>query len=139
MSDMVSGMQKSSSITLDGTGAPTTGLHVRSGVAEFVPDVSKHFRDPDITVVMSMDAWAAYFVGDITLDALLAREDVEASDKGRVKGFFGLFDQVHPSKAALISASALEQMSKEDRAKRGPESSEDFILTDAPFPVIDDA
>jgi len=132
------GSEQLLAITLEGTGASTMGLHVRSGVAEFVPDVSKHFRDPDISVVMSMDAWAAYFVGDITLGALLAREDVGASDKARVKSFLSLFDQVHPSKAALISASALEQMSNGDRAARGLQTSEDFILTDAPFPVIDD-
>jgi alkyl sulfatase BDS1-like metallo-beta-lactamase superfamily hydrolase len=125
-------------ITLVGTDAPTMGLHVRSGVAEFVPDVSKHFRKPDVSVRMSMEAWAGYFVGDITLDALLEREDVEADDKKRVKDFFSLFDQVHPSKAGLIPASALKQMSAEDAATIGPQITEDFILTDAPFPVIDD-
>ena len=83
------------------------GLHVRSGVAEFVPDVAKHFREPDISIHMSMEAWAGYFVGDITLNELLDRKDVTASNKGRVKDFFVLFDQVHPSKAALIPASAM--------------------------------
>ncbi len=56
-----------------------------------------------------MYAWAEYYVGDITLDALLDRKDVNASDKVRVKSFFSLFDQVHPSKAALIPASTLQQ------------------------------
>ena len=102
------GKEQLLAITLDGTGAPTMGLHVRSGVAEFVPDVRKHFRKPDISINMSMEAWAGYFVGDITLDALLGRKDVKASNKGKVKGFFSLFDQVHPSKAALIPASALQ-------------------------------
>ncbi len=102
------GKEQLLAITLDGTGAPTMGLHVRSGVAEFVPDVSKHFRKPDISIHMSMETWAGYFVGDITLDALLERKDVKAGNKGKVKGFFSLFDQVHPSKAALIPASALK-------------------------------
>jgi alkyl sulfatase BDS1-like metallo-beta-lactamase superfamily hydrolase len=102
------GKEQLLAINLNGTGAPTMGLHVRSGVAEFVPDVDTHYRKPDISIDMSMEAWAGYFVGDITLDALLDRSDVKASDKGRVKGFFSLFDQVHPSKAALIPASALQ-------------------------------
>jgi alkyl sulfatase BDS1-like metallo-beta-lactamase superfamily hydrolase len=102
------GKEQLLAINLNGTGAPTMGLHVRSGVAEFVPDVNKHYRKPDVSIDMSMEAWAGYFVGDITLDALLDRSDVKASDKGRVKGFFSLFDQVHPSKAALIPASALQ-------------------------------
>ena len=119
-------------------GAPAMGLHVRSGVAEFVPDVSKHLRDPDISVQLSMEAWAGYFVGDITLDALLEREDVKADDKGKVKAFFRLFDQVHPSKTALIPATALQRLSKKGGEKGGQLFSEDFILTDAPFLMIDD-
>ncbi len=100
------GKEQLLAITLDGTDAPIMGLHVRSGVAEFVPDISKHLRKPDISIQMSMKAWAGYFVGDITLDALLERKDVKSSDKGKVKDFFSLFDQVHSSKAALIPASA---------------------------------
>lgn len=103
------GKEQLLAINLDGTGAPTMGLHVRSGVAEFVSDVSKHYRKPDISIDMSMEAWAGYFVGDITLDALLEREDVKTSNKDQVKAFFSLFDQVHPSKASLIPASILRQ------------------------------
>jgi alkyl sulfatase BDS1-like metallo-beta-lactamase superfamily hydrolase len=132
------GKEQLLAITLKGTDAPTMGLHVRSGVAEFVPDVSKHFRKQDISIQMSMAAWAGYFVGDTTLDALLKRKDVKVSDKGKVKGFFSLFDQVHSSKAAMIPASTLAQMSKKDHEKSGPLISEDFILTDAPYPVIND-
>jgi hypothetical protein len=55
-----------------------------------------------------MDAWAAYFVGDITLDELIARNDVKSSDKVKVKEFFSMFDQVHASKTALIPASTLQ-------------------------------
>ena len=47
-------------------------------------------------------------------------------------------DQVHPSKAGLIPASALEQMSRAGGAPSGPQISENLILTDAPFLVIDD-
>jgi len=103
------GKEQLLAINLDATGAPTMGLHVRSGVAEFVPDVSKHYRKPDISIDMSMEAWAGYYVGDITLSAFLERNDVKSSDKGKVKDFFRLFDQVHPSKAALIPASTLQQ------------------------------
>ena len=132
------GKEQLLAITLEGTSAPTMGLHVRSSVAEFVPDVSQHFRKPDHAIKMSMEAWAGYFVGDITLDTLLVREDVKTSDMDQVRGFFSLFDQVHPSKAALIPASASKQMSTKDGATSGAGISGDYILTDAPFPVLDD-
>ncbi|MGR3304299.1 MAG: alkyl sulfatase dimerization domain-containing protein, partial [Candidatus Scalindua sp.] len=99
------GKEKLLAINLKDTGAPIMGLHVRSGVAEFVPNVKKHYRKPDASIEMSMEAWAGYYVGDITLDALLNREDVKVSNKGKVRSFFSLFDQVHPSKTALIPAS----------------------------------
>jgi alkyl sulfatase BDS1-like metallo-beta-lactamase superfamily hydrolase len=132
------GKDKLLAITLSGTEAPTMGLHVRSGVAEFVQDISKYYRKPDISISMPMEAWGAYYVGDITLSRLLEREDVKTDSRNNVQKFFSLFDQVHPSKAALIPASASRQISEEDAKKIKPAVSEDYTLTDAPFPVIDD-
>ena len=101
------GQEQLLGINLEGTDAPTMGLHVRSGVAEFVPDVATHYREPDVSITMSMEAWAGYFVGDITLDELLERNDVKTSNKDKVKTFFNFFDQVHPSKTTLIQASTI--------------------------------
>ena len=100
------GTEEQLSITLIGTDAPTMALHVRGGIAEFVLDASKYYRKSDINISLPMDAWAGYYVGDITLDDLLAREDVKPSNKEKVRAFFSLFDQVHPSKTALIAPSA---------------------------------
>ncbi|MCZ6663086.1 MAG: MBL fold metallo-hydrolase [Actinobacteria bacterium] len=100
------GKEEQLSITLTGTDAPTMALHVRGGVAEFVPDAGKYYRESDANISLPMDAWAGYYVGDIALDELLAREDVRSSDKETVRAFFGLFDQVHPSKTALVAPSA---------------------------------
>ena len=95
------------SITISGAKAPVMALHVRGGVAEFVPDVNKYSHKSDLSINMPIDAWAAYYVGDITLDDLLARKDVKSSDNKKVKAFFNMFDQVHPSKTALIAPSTI--------------------------------
>jgi hypothetical protein len=58
-----------------------------------------------MSISMPLDAWASYYVGDITLSQLLDREGVMTSDKKQVKAFFSLFDQVHASKAMLIAPS----------------------------------
>jgi hypothetical protein len=55
-----------------------------------------------------MEAWASYYVGDITLAALMARPDVKASNVKDVTAFFSLFDQVHASKALLIAPSDIK-------------------------------
>ncbi len=100
------GQEKQLSITLIGADASTMALHVRGGVAEFVADASQYYRKSDISISLSMDAWAGYYVGDISLDELLARDDVKSLDPQAVKAFFSLFDQIHPSKAVLIAPSA---------------------------------
>ena len=83
-------------------------LHVRGGVAELVPDVGKYNRKSDMSISMPLNAWASYYVGDITLAQLLDREDVKASDKNQVRAFFSLFDQVHASKALLVAPSDIK-------------------------------
>ncbi len=99
------GKEKQLSITLTGIEAPTMALHVRGGVAEFVPDASRYYRKSDLSISMPMEAWASYYVGDIALAELLGRKDVKSSNENDVKAFFSLFDQVHVSKALLIAPS----------------------------------
>lgn len=102
------GKEQQLAVTLTATDAPTMALHVRGGVAEFVPDASTYLRQSDISISMPLEAWASYYVGDITLAELLDRQDVKCSDKEQVRAFFSLFDQVHASKALLIPASDIK-------------------------------
>lgn len=102
------GKEQQLAVTLTATDAPTMALHVRGGVAEFVPDASTYLRQSDISISMPLEAWASYYVGDITLAELLDRQDVKCSDKELVQAFFSLFDQVHASKALLIPASDIK-------------------------------
>jgi alkyl sulfatase BDS1-like metallo-beta-lactamase superfamily hydrolase len=102
------GKEQQLSITITDADAPSMALHVRGGVAEFVPDASKYYRKSDISISMPLDAWASYYVGDITLAQLLDHKGVKASDKSQVRAFFSLFDQVHASKALLIAPSDIK-------------------------------
>jgi len=95
-------------ITLAGTDAPEMALHVRGGVAEFIPDTSKYLRKADMSITMPLEAWAGYYVGDITLAQLLQHKDVKTSNREQVAAFFSMFDQVHASKALLITPADLK-------------------------------
>jgi len=86
---------------------PTMALHVRSGVAEFIADVSQYARPSDVDVEMTMDAWAKYYVGEIDLDQLLVRDDVNAANRDNVRAFFMLFDQMHESMTFLVAPSSV--------------------------------
>ena len=87
--------------------APAMALHVRGGVAEFIEDVSQYHRKSDAEIMLSMDAWARYYVGEINLDQLLTRDDVNASNRDKVRAFFMLFDHVHESKTFLVAPSSV--------------------------------
>ena len=102
------GKEQLLSVTLTGTEAPIMGLHVRGGVAEFVPDLAGYFRKPGLSISMPLDAWASYYVGDMPLDQFLARKDVKSSNVESVKAFFTMFDQVHASKALLLAPSDIK-------------------------------
>ncbi|WP_418642851.1 alkyl sulfatase dimerization domain-containing protein [Vibrio chaetopteri] len=92
-------------ITFNDSDAPTMGLHVRSGVAEFVSDINQYARAPDTNLALTKRAWGEYFMGEISLGELLKHKDVKTDDNNRVNNFFLLFDQVAPSKTQLIPAS----------------------------------
>ncbi|MDJ0510145.1 MAG: alkyl sulfatase dimerization domain-containing protein [Crocosphaera sp.] len=47
---------------------PTTvGLHIRRGVAEFLPDPANYSRQPDIEVSMNSETWAKLYLNQTTL------------------------------------------------------------------------
>ncbi len=46
-------------------------------------------------------------VGETNLDQLLARDDVNASNREKVRAFFMLFDQMHESKTFLVAPSSV--------------------------------
>ena len=71
------------------------------------PDISQYARQSDVDVAMSMDAWARYYVGETNLDQLLARDDVNASNRDKLRAFFMLFDQMHESKTFLVAPSSV--------------------------------
>lgn len=73
------------------------GLHVRSTVAEFITDVSAYSRQPDIEIRLPKRTWAQYYVGEKSLQQMLASESVTSSDNQRVEAFFQLFDQLDES------------------------------------------
>jgi linear primary-alkylsulfatase len=48
-------------------GDKTVGLHVRRGVAEFLPEPDKYPRKVDIALVMDGDTWAKLYLNQIDL------------------------------------------------------------------------
>jgi len=57
---------------------PTTvGLHIRRGVAEFLPDPANYSRQPDIEVSMNSETWAKLYLNLTTLKLAVANGNAQ--------------------------------------------------------------
>ena len=65
-----------------------SALHVRNSIAEFLPDPSGHYREPDGHIKVSAKDFAAYYRGEMDVDTLISK----GSADGRAKALLTLFD-----------------------------------------------
>jgi len=88
----------------DGTSA---GLHIRRAVAEFVASPDEHYREPDITLVMSGETWAKLYVSQATPEDLIASGEVTVTgDATEAARLIDLFDRYVPEKAVVVPPAA---------------------------------
>ncbi|MFU8763645.1 MAG: alkyl sulfatase dimerization domain-containing protein [Haliea sp.] len=48
------------------------GLHIRRGIAEYVSEPAKHYRQPDAVISTSADTFSQYFRGELSAEELMA-------------------------------------------------------------------
>jgi len=73
----------------------TVGLHIRRGVAEYLPTPSTYHRQADCVVELSSDSWAGLYLGTTDIEKAIQAGDVKVSkgQTGEVEQLFGLFDK----------------------------------------------
>ena len=76
------------------------GLHIRRGVAEFLPEPDGHYRRLDIVVSMSGASWANLYVNQTDLAALVdaGKAKVVQGDLKSAAALLDLFDAFAPSR-----------------------------------------
>jgi alkyl sulfatase BDS1-like metallo-beta-lactamase superfamily hydrolase len=82
------------------------GLHVRKGIAEFVPDPNGHYKQADISFSIDPKTWAALYLNATTLDEAAKSGGVKMT-KGimeDLKSVMDLFDKFDPAKNFTIPA-----------------------------------
>jgi len=80
------------------------GLHVRKGIAEFVPDPTGHYKQADISFSIDTKTWAALYLNATTLEEAAKSGGVKMT-KGSMddlKAVMDLFDKFDPSKNFTI-------------------------------------
>ena len=98
-------------IRLEFSDGSSAGLHVRRAVAEFVASSEKHLRKPDITLSMSGETWAKFYLSQATPEDLIKSGDFKVTgDAAEAARVLNLFDRYSPAKAVAIPPPALDHM-----------------------------
>ena len=83
------------------------GLDIRRAVAEFVPEPDDYSKDPDITLTMSGEAWASFYLSQATPQELVNSGAVKVKgDKAEAIRVLDLFDRYDPVKAVVVPPEA---------------------------------
>lgn len=82
----------------------SAGLHVRRGIAEFVPNPAKHYRPADLTCTVDTKTWADLYLNATTVDEAAKSGGVKMT-KGSLedlKAIMDFFDKFDPAKNYTI-------------------------------------
>ena len=80
-------------------GNQSVALHVRGGIAEYVPVPDNHYKKPDFTIKLEASTWADLYLNSISLDQAVTEGKVTVSgDKKILAEIFDMFDKFSPSK-----------------------------------------
>jgi len=85
-------------------GDKTVGLHVRRGVAEFLPEPAKYARQPDLALIMDGSTWARLYLNQSDLGAEIKAGNVKVThgDATTAVQVLALFDRFDPARNVTI-------------------------------------
>ncbi len=75
-------------------------LHIRRGVAEFVPEPSTYLKKADYVLKLDGKTWASVYLGDADIAKEIQSKTVKVTkgDKAEVVSLFDIFDKFDPAK-----------------------------------------
>ena len=79
-------------------GNHSVALHVRRGIAEFVPVPAEYLQDSDYVLKMNSETWAGLYLSADSLGDAIDSGAVQLSgDKQEIVEIFDMFDQFRPT------------------------------------------
>jgi alkyl sulfatase BDS1-like metallo-beta-lactamase superfamily hydrolase len=84
--------------------AQTVGLHVRRGIAEYLPDPANHYREADFVLELGGETWAKLYLSEIDLAEAIESNAVKLNkgDKDELVEIFAMFDAYQPARNIKI-------------------------------------
>ena len=84
-------------------GNKAVALHIRRGIAEFIPVPSEYYRQSDYSLKLDSGTWAELYINAITLSDAINNSKVEVKgSKKEVEVLFDMFDKFKPTKNYMI-------------------------------------
>ena len=85
-------------------GDKTVGLHVRRGVAEFLPEPGNYLRQPDLALTMDGETWARLYLNQSELSDEIKAGKVKVAhgEATEAANILALFDKFDPARNVTI-------------------------------------
>jgi alkyl sulfatase BDS1-like metallo-beta-lactamase superfamily hydrolase len=82
----------------------TVGLHVRRGIAEFLPEPADHYQKAEFVLQLDAETWAKLYLSEIGLAEAIDSDAVELKqgNKDEVAEIFAMFDRFEPARNITI-------------------------------------
>ena len=78
-------------------------LHVRGGIAEYVPVPAAHYRTSDFVLKMDSETWAGLYLSAVSLsDAIESGKVQLTGNRGEITQIFDMFDKFNPTKNYMV-------------------------------------
>ena len=78
-------------------------LHVRRGVAEYVPVPADHYRQADFVLKLDSENWAGLYLSSLSLTDAIDSGKVQLSgDLNGIEQIFDMFDKFKPSQNYMV-------------------------------------
>jgi len=75
-------------------GRKKPALHIRRGVCEYIPNIEKYYRSPDIALGLDSESWAELYLNEKNLHEVLQKNEATLDgDLNEAKAILNLFDK----------------------------------------------
>lgn len=80
-------------------GVPTVGLHVRRGIAEYLPVPADYYREADFVLELDAETWAKLYLSEISLEEAIDSKAVKLKlgNRDQLVEIFAMFDLYQPA------------------------------------------
>lgn len=84
-------------------GNEAVALHIRRGIAEYIPVPSDYYKKHDYSLKLDSETWAALYLSSVTLEEAISSGKVKVDGKIEdVTAIFDMFDKFKPTKNYVV-------------------------------------